>query len=78
LEPAVTPTYYEVRVTGILPPEALFDFEGLTATVQPVETTVYGPFQDQAELAGLLARLEALGVKIMGVRRGPDQDSAPP
>jgi hypothetical protein len=76
LEPAVTPIYYEVRVAGILPPEALLDFERLTVAVQPVETVVHGPLQDQAALSGLLARLEASGIQIVEVRRVHDQDSA--
>ena len=33
-------SYYEIRVAGTLPPEALLDFERLTASVEPVETVV--------------------------------------
>ncbi|HUY50658.1 MAG TPA: hypothetical protein VMV92_33955 [Streptosporangiaceae bacterium] len=29
----MTPSYYEIRVVGVLPPEALLDFERLTADV---------------------------------------------
>lgn len=71
----MTSIYYEVRVAGILPPEALLDFESLTA-VQSAETVVHGPLQDQAALSGLLARLEASGIQIVNVRRIHDQDSA--
>lgn len=69
--------YYEIRVVGILPPEALLDFERLTASVHQVETVVHGPLQDQAALHGLLARLQAFGVQILEVRRLQD-DSQPP
>ena len=62
-------SYYEIRVTGVLPPEALLDFERLTASVEPVETVVHGPLQDQAALQGLLARLETYGVEVLEVRR---------
>jgi hypothetical protein len=72
----VAPIYYEVRVAGILPPEALLDFESLTVAVQSAETVVHGTFQDQAALSGLLARLQASGVEIVNVRRVHDQDSA--
>jgi hypothetical protein len=72
----VTPIYYEVRVAGILPPEALLDFESLTAAVQSAETVVHGPLQDQAALSGLLARLEVSGIEIVNVRRMYDRDSA--
>ena len=65
----MTSISYEIRVGGTIPPEALIDFEQLTADVQPVETVVHGPLQDDAALAGLLARLEASGREIIHVRR---------
>ncbi len=69
--------YYEIRVVGILPPEALLDFERLTASVHQVETVLHGPLQDQAALHGLLARLQTFGVQILEVRRLED-DPQPP
>ena len=66
---AVPSSYYEIRVAGVLPPEALLDFERLTASVEPVETVVHGPLQDQSALKGLLARLETFGVEVIEVRR---------
>ena len=65
----MTSPYYEIRVSGVLPPEVLLDFERLTASVEPVETVVHGPIQDQAALQGLLARLETFGVQVIEVRR---------
>jgi hypothetical protein len=50
--------------------------ESLTVAVQPAETVVQGPFQDQAALSELLARLEASGVEIVTVPGVHDQDSA--
>jgi hypothetical protein len=70
----VPSAYYEIRVAGILPPEALLDFERLTAEVEPVETVLHGPLSDQAALHGLLARLETFGVQVIEVRRVHDQD----
>ena len=79
---AVRPAYYEIRVAGALPPEALLDYERLSASVEPVETVLYGPLLDQAALHGLLARLETLGVQILEVRRlhgqNPTADKDPP
>jgi hypothetical protein len=72
--PAVPSSYYEIRVAGVLPPEALLDFERLTAAVEPVETVVHGPLQDQAALHGLLARLETFGVQVIEVRRLHEKD----
>jgi hypothetical protein len=62
-------SYYEIRIAGVLPTEALLDFEPLTASVEPVETVVRGPLRDQAALQGLLARLEAFGIQLLEVRR---------
>ena len=67
-------SYYEIRVSGVLPPEALLDFDRLTASVEPVETVVHGALQDQAALNGLLARLEAFGVQVIEVRRLHEKD----
>lgn len=79
---AVPSSYYEIRVAGVLPPEALLDFERLTASVEPVETVVHGPLQDQSALKGLLARLETFGVEVIEVRRlhggaSPADDNRP-
>jgi hypothetical protein len=72
----VPSSYYEIRVSGVLPPEALLDFDRLTASVEPVETVVHGALQDQAALNGLLARLEAFGVEIIEVRRLHEKDQS--
>jgi hypothetical protein len=66
---AVSSPYYEIRIAGVLPSEALLDFDRLTVSVEPVETVVHGPLRDQAALAGLLARLEAFGIQLLEVRR---------
>ena len=71
---AVPSSYYEIRVSGVLPPEALLDFDRLTASVEPVETVVHGALQDQAALNGLLARLETFGVEVIEVRRLHEKD----
>jgi len=70
----VPSSYYEIRVAGVLPPEALLDFDRLTASVEPVETVVHGQLRDQAALHGLLARLEAFGVEVLEVRRLYERD----
>ena len=67
-------SYYEIRVSGVLPPEALLDFDRLTASVEPVETVLHVPIRDQAALNGLLARLEAFGVQVLEIRRLHGQD----
>jgi hypothetical protein len=76
--PALSSSYYEIRVVGILPPEILLDFERLSASVKPVETILHGPLRDQAALHGLLARLQTFGVQVVEVRRLHDPDPQSP
>ena len=38
-------SYYEIRIVGTVPPEALVDFEKLTASLEPVETVLQGRFR---------------------------------
>ena len=68
---------YEIRIKGRLSDSLLAVFEGLTASVEPVETVLHGPVQDQAELYGLLDRIQALGLELVEVRRLPDVPEEP-
>ena len=74
--------YYEIRVTGTVPAEALLDFERMNVSVEPVETVLHGPMTDQGALNGLLARLELFGVEVVEVRRlkgtQPPASGSPP
>jgi hypothetical protein len=72
-----SPHYYEIRVAGTLPPEALLDFEQLNSAVEPVGTVLHGRLPDQAALYGLLTRLENLGAQVLEVRRLQDQQQPP-
>jgi hypothetical protein len=69
-------SYYEFRIAGIVPREALLDFEELTASVEPVQTLLHGSLPDQAALRSLLARLEIFGARIVGIRVVPQRASA--
>ncbi len=66
-------TAYEVKVRGRLSRTVLDQFEQLklAADIEPVETVLHGPVQDQAALHGLLRRIEALGLELVEVRRLP-------
>ena len=64
----MTAHYYEIRVAGRLPPEALLDY-GWLNSLQEVQTVLHGPLPDQAALHGLLARLETYGAQVLEVRR---------
>ena len=63
---------YEIRIKGRLSDSLLAAFEGLDASVEPVETVLHGPVADQAALYGLLDRIQALGLELVEVRRLPD------
>jgi hypothetical protein len=67
----VTEVSYEIRVKGRVSPAVLETFEGLASEVEPVETVLHGPVRDQAELHGLLDRIQALGLELIEVRRLP-------
>ena len=62
---------YEIRIKGRLSDSLLAAFEGLTATVEPVETVLHGPVQDQSALHGLLDRIHSLGLELVEIRQLP-------
>ena len=64
---------YEIRIKGRLSDSLVAAFEGLSATVEPVETVLHGPVQDQSSLHGLLERIQSLGLELVEIRRLPDQ-----
>ena len=63
---------YEIRIRGRLSDAVAAAFEGLSATVEPVETVLHGPVRDQAALYGLLDRIQSLGLELLEVRRLPE------
>lgn len=68
---------YEIRIKGQLSDFLLAAFEGLSATVEPVQTVLHGPVRDQAALHGLLDRIQSLGLDLVEVRRLPETPSEP-
>jgi hypothetical protein len=68
---------YEIRVRGRLTDSLLAAFEDMRASVEPPETVLQGPVQDQAALYGLLGRVQALGLELLEVRRLPDPPGGP-
>ena len=65
---------YEIRIRGRVTEPLLSSFEGMTSTFEPVETILHGPVRDQAELHGLIDRIQALGLELVEVRRLPSRD----
>jgi hypothetical protein len=68
---ASTETRYEIRIRGRVSSAVLATFDPLESDVERVETILHGPVRDQAELHGLLHRLQALGLELIEVRRLP-------
>ena len=67
---------YEIRVRGRVSEAVLDSFEGMESDVQSVETVLFGPLADQAELHALIERIASLGLELVEIRRLPD-DSRP-
>lgn len=68
---------YEIHIRGRVGDEVAAVFEGLTAEVLPVETVLHGDIRDQAELHGILDRVQGLGLELVEVRRLASDASNP-
>jgi hypothetical protein len=66
---------YEIRVRGRVTPALLARFEGMESDVEPVETVLHGPLQDQAALHGMIALIRALGLELVEVRKVAGRDA---
>ena len=65
------PDLYEIRIRGVLSERLLGAFPGLEAQTRGGETVLAGALPDQAALYGVLAQIEALGLKLLEVRYAP-------
>ena len=68
-------TLYEIRIRGRVSQTVLDTFEQMESSAERVETILHGPVRDQAELHGLLHRIQALGLELVEVRRLPESDA---
>lgn len=50
------------------------DLAAFTTAVRPAETVIRGDVRDQAELHGVLDRLQQFGLELIEVRRLPDEE----
>ncbi len=60
---------YEIRVKGVVGDPVLGSLGDLDASVRPAETVLRGVITDQAELHGLLDRIQALGLELIEIRQ---------
>jgi hypothetical protein len=71
----VPETLYEIRIRGRVSQTVLDTFDHMESSAERVETILHGPVRDQAELHGLLHRIQALGLELVEVRRLPEGDA---
>jgi hypothetical protein len=70
--PGMAASKYEFRIRGRLSAPVLARFDMLESEVERVETVLHGPIRDQAELHGVIERVQSLGLELIEVRRLPD------
>jgi hypothetical protein len=63
---------YEIRVRGHLGAKVLRAFPALGARTRGGDTLLTGRLLDQAAVYGVIAKLEALGLELVELRRLPD------
>ena len=71
----MSPPKYEVRISGVIPPELLAELHDLTISAQRPETVLSGSLPDQSAVVGLISRLHRLGLQVIEVRRLPANHS---
>jgi hypothetical protein len=69
---AMVSNEYSFRVRGRISPDILAALHPLRPTAVASETELRGHLVDQAALHGIIARLEQLGVELVGLNRLPD------
>jgi hypothetical protein len=63
---------YEFRVAQRLSATAAATFPELTVVDGPAGAVLFGPVRDDADLHGILSRLQLLGLTVLDVHRLPD------
>jgi hypothetical protein len=69
---------YQIRIRGGLGRTTRAAFPDLSARAEGADTVLAGPLPDQAALYGVLARIEALGLELLEVRRESPDGVTPP
>jgi hypothetical protein len=67
----MSPTTYEIRVVGEIPPDLLPELGDVTIMELERRTVLTGIFTDQAALHGFLGRLRAYGLDLVELRSVP-------
>jgi hypothetical protein len=69
---------FEVRVSGRLSERVRAAFPGLEVDELPAETVISGRSRSEDEVAGVLGRIQSLGLQLVALRQAPpDPDEGP-
>ncbi len=60
---------YEIRIRGRVGGSVLASFEDMDSAVRPAETILRGRITDQAQLHGVLERIQLLGLELIEIRQ---------
>ncbi|MFF8280949.1 hypothetical protein ACF05T_33645 [Streptomyces lateritius] len=63
---------YEIRVEGHMSESLVQAFPELNHVTMSGQTVLFGPVVDEAQLYGLLARFQALGLRVLEMRQLPE------
>jgi hypothetical protein len=63
---------YEFRVAGWLSDHTRGAFSDLVVVNAPPETIIYGDIVDEAQLHGVLAMMQDLGLRVVSLHEVPD------
>lgn len=71
---------YEIRIRGKVGSSLLGTFDDMEAAIRPAETVLRGTITDQAQLHGLLERIQMLGLELIEIRQvtGDEANEANP
>jgi hypothetical protein len=73
---AVVAVCYEIRIRGRVGESVLGSFDDMDAAVGSGETVLTGTIIDQAQLHGLLERIQLLGLELIEIRQLPRETGA--
>ncbi len=80
----MTTMEFEIRVSGLVPADVLEELRDVrvaaepVGTVESVDTVLRGPVRDQAELVGIINRLQDWGIELRAVRQLAPGEAASP
>lgn len=69
---------FEIRVVGSVPSSVLEELQDIRVVSESFDTVLRGPVRDQAELVGIINRLQGWGIELRGVQQLEPGDTTSP